>query len=165
MLKPITVTLLPHETAPTFSGFTTGRKWNGFECPLFEKPAMERVLGYLASVGAILRYRFDEIANLFRVWERDGFDTCITCTVFDGSRCLFNPLDGWAFVRASPWAEQGKVNVEALARVVGVLPVTDYATGERFGRVLDVLTRHYPDRPIENMDTAKEILEALAKGE
>jgi hypothetical protein len=122
MLKPIMVTF--DGAAPYYDGFTTGRKWNGYECPLFERGNMEAVLRYLVENGHILRFRFSDDGESIRVWEADGFDTSIGCTHYtrDGETvCLYNPLDGWCFIQASATIDDRPI-VIGRPEPVGALP-------------------------------------------
>jgi hypothetical protein len=86
-----------------YAGFTTGRRWNGWECPVFTREVAERIFQ-----DACLKYDYLPEIDSFRMLDEwaDEDDPYAYAEGFDyaGVR-LYSIMDGWTWDEETPVQE------------------------------------------------------------
>ena len=98
-----------------YAGYTTGRRWNGWECPLFTEEVARKILE-----DACLKYDYFAAPDKFRVLNEWGdpeepydFAQGQTHVVDSGQVRLYPIMDGWCWSEETPAQDEAQDEEDA----------------------------------------------------
>ena len=102
LFRSVVVRFMDDATGRTFSGYTDGRRWNGFSCPHLPLGEFQRVLDVLLEWGdekhyTVLDDRQVRVHGMAGVAE-DYVMSAKLCATTAGDRWLFDCGGAWTFV-------------------------------------------------------------------
>ena len=103
LFRSVVVRFMDDATGRTFSGYTDGRRWNGFSCPHLPLDEFRRVLDVLLEWGDEKHYTALEGQRQVLMHGMAGVAdeyvmTAKLCATTDGDRWLFDCGGAWTFV-------------------------------------------------------------------